>query len=296
MPVTISSGAASQLVITTEPTTSVDVGKSIGNIAVAVEDAYGNIVTGDDSTVTLSGASSLTGTTTAAVSNGVATFTNLLINSPGTFTLTASDGTLTPADTDPITVAIGNVVIAGHTIKPIAINTQTAFGQSTAKLLTLSVQSQADGAVVLKKKFHVKNGKATISNLKLHQAGNYTLVIADAQGQTTTQQLTVVSAAANRLVFATQPTSGNGNLAVSVDVLDKYGNICANANGTLVTLHLRPYPALGADTELTGTVTAEIVNGIATFPDVSVHHTGKARLWATAKGLEDARSSIFTNV
>ncbi len=81
-----------------------------------------------------------------------------------------------------------------------------------------------------------------------------------------------------------------------MEVLDKYGNVCTNANGTLVTLHLRPYSALGADTELTGTVTAEIVDGIAAFPDLSVHHTGKARLWATAKGLEDARSSIFTNV
>ena len=63
-----------------------------------VEDANGNTVTADTSTVTLtlsSGTFASGGNTaTASAVNGVATFGNLVINTAGTYTLAASDGTL----------------------------------------------------------------------------------------------------------------------------------------------------------------------------------------------------------
>jgi hypothetical protein len=88
----------------------------------------------------------------------------------------------------------------------------------------------------------------------------------------------------------------NGSEVVRVQVTDQYGNACNTATGTLVTLHLGPHAALGSHPKLTGTLTAEVVNGVATFQGISVHHTGRGRLWATAKGLLHARSNIFTNV
>src|SRR5262249_59981568 len=77
-------------------------------VTVAVRDAFGNTVTNDTSTVTLtlssgtfSGGSS---TVSAAAVNGVATFGNLVINAAGSYTLAASDGTLTGATSNPFTI------------------------------------------------------------------------------------------------------------------------------------------------------------------------------------------------
>ena len=73
-------------------------------IAVNVENASGNVVAADDSTVTLAIASGPAGATlggmvSAVAVNGVATFPNLSLNQVGMYTLTASDGTLSPTST-----------------------------------------------------------------------------------------------------------------------------------------------------------------------------------------------------
>ena len=70
---------------------------------VSVEDANGNVVTSDNSSVTVAigtnpGGGTLGGTLTVAAVNGVATFSNLSINKAGTgYTLTATDGSLSGA-------------------------------------------------------------------------------------------------------------------------------------------------------------------------------------------------------
>ena len=68
---------------------------------VSVEDANGNVVTSDGSSVTIAiganpGSGTLGGTLTVAAVNGVATFSDLSINKAGTgYTLTAADASLT---------------------------------------------------------------------------------------------------------------------------------------------------------------------------------------------------------
>src|SRR5205085_1880831 len=74
---------------------------------VKVEDAYGNVVTSDSSNVTAtlsSGTGTLQGTTTIAASSGVATFTNLRIDTTGAKTLHFADGALTTANSGSFTV------------------------------------------------------------------------------------------------------------------------------------------------------------------------------------------------
>ena len=71
-------------------------------MTVEVEDPNGNVLTGNTSTVTLAVASGRGGfatgsTTSVAAVNGVATFSNLLLDTAGTYTLSAERRSLTPA-------------------------------------------------------------------------------------------------------------------------------------------------------------------------------------------------------
>jgi hypothetical protein len=116
--VTVSPAAASKLAFGQQPTNTV-VGTTISPaVTVRVLDAYGNLVSGDDTdvvTVALgagSPAGVLSGTTSATVSGGVATFSNLSINSTGTgFTLAGSSGSLTGATSASFNITSANKVI-----------------------------------------------------------------------------------------------------------------------------------------------------------------------------------------
>jgi len=79
-------------------------------VTVDVEDINGSIVTSDNSLVTLAIASGpagavLGGTTSVAAVNGVATFTNLSVTTPGTYTLSATDGALATAVSGSFTIS-----------------------------------------------------------------------------------------------------------------------------------------------------------------------------------------------
>jgi hypothetical protein len=79
-------------------------------VTVAVVDAHGNTIPTSNQLVTLSIASGpagavLGGTTAVAAVDGVATFRDLTLNLPGTYTLRATGGTLTPDFSNPFTVA-----------------------------------------------------------------------------------------------------------------------------------------------------------------------------------------------
>jgi hypothetical protein len=95
------------------------------SITVDVEDSLGNIVTTDNSIVTLSigsnpGAGNLLGTRTVTAVNGVATFSGLAIDAVGSgYTLVASDGGLTTAISAPFS-------IGANPAQPAVVNTAGA--------------------------------------------------------------------------------------------------------------------------------------------------------------------------
>jgi uncharacterized repeat protein (TIGR03803 family) len=312
-PFIITPGAATQLVVVGQPT-SATVGQSIGAVAIEVEDAFGNLAASNQSNVTLSAeltgavsagvssaGSALTGTTTLAARNGVAVFDGLSIATDGNYSLSATDAALTPAVSAALTIsgtpAPTNVLIAGKKIAPLVINTSTAFPQSIGVLKRLSVriQSASGGKTVLSETIRVKNSRAILGNLNIHKAGVYNVVISDANGQSMTQQLAIVASAPAQLSFVTQPNFVNGQSAVAVRVLDRYGNLSTAADGTTVTLQLGPHPILGSQPTLGGTLTATVDNGLASFPDVTVNQNGRARLLASDGKLRPARSNVFSN-
>ena len=101
--ITVTAGTASKLVMKTEPSASVTAGAAFSTQpAVYVEDTYGNVVTGNSSTVTATvqaGTGPLTGTLTAVASSGVATFSGLAAPTlaQAGLKLTFTDGSLASA-------------------------------------------------------------------------------------------------------------------------------------------------------------------------------------------------------
>ena len=91
-----------QLAFTTQPVNGTP-GSALPAIVVQLQDASGNISAASNAPVTLTSSSSSISTTVNAV-NGVATFSGLLIGTPGTYALTATSPGLASATSRPFTI------------------------------------------------------------------------------------------------------------------------------------------------------------------------------------------------
>ena len=104
---TVTAAAAAKMVFIQQPTSTPADAVISPAITVAMEDAYGNLIIRDTSTVTLSiasGPGAISGTTTATVVGGIATFSNVVLPIAGTYTLAAADGSLMSATSTAFTV------------------------------------------------------------------------------------------------------------------------------------------------------------------------------------------------
>ena len=103
-------GRHKRLMIEVQPSPTAAAGQSFAvQPVVYEEDRFGNVETGDNSTVVTaviaSGTGSLQGKVTATVSRGVAAFTNLAGSSGGTIASQFESGSLSPATSSGVTVA-----------------------------------------------------------------------------------------------------------------------------------------------------------------------------------------------
>jgi hypothetical protein len=107
--------------------------------------------------------------------------------------------------------------------------------------------------------------------------------------------VTVTPAAADHLLFLQQPTdtaAGQTMGAVVVAVVDQYGNIETGDNSDTITLSIGVNPSGGT---FSGTLTVTVVNGVATFTDLSIDLAGTGyTLHATTTGLAGADSGAFS--
>ena len=199
----ISSGPATKLVITTAPSSTALSGVALSvQPVLTVEDAAGNVVTSDTSTVTAritNGGVSLTNGAKTAV-NGVAIFSGLAINaSVGTYTLTFTDGNLTAAVTGYIAVSAGPATGLAVTVEPsqlsasgVALTTQpvvkvvdsggNVITSVNSGQITAAVGSGVGGAVTSGALANISYGVATFSGLAITgiSGGQYQLVFTGA--------------------------------------------------------------------------------------------------------------------
>jgi hypothetical protein len=255
--------ASSRLVFTQQPTQTV-AGVAISPaVTVAVENAAGNIITTDNSLVTLTistGAFANGSTTvTAQAVNGVATFSNLVIDAANSYNLTASDGSLPSTQSNPFNiVAQGSRLVftqqpnntyAGEAVNPsVALSLEDGFG-NVATANTSSVTLTLSGGTFFGGGTTVTavpvNGVASFNNLVITAPGTYTLTATD-QG--------LISAVSYSFVIGTHPL-------VTID-----DNNANNVGGTPQVVYSNPTSNwVQTSTSLTnnfgGTITSDSTGG-----------------------------------
>lgn len=207
-----------------------------------VASAFGGAVTAALGPGAPAGAA-LGGTTSVNAVNGVATFGNLQLTVPGTYTLSLSAGALAAAVTPPITVTAGPVVALAFQNYPLAGATAGvplgAFGVSVTdqfgNVVTdfagpITVTANGPGAATpLTVTGNAVAGIATFGALTLMTAGNYTLTATGASLGKTGPAFIVAPAPARRLVLAGGGgQSGTGGAALAAPVVvtatDALGN------------------------------------------------------------------------
>jgi hypothetical protein len=294
-----------QLAITAAPPASVAAGSGF-SLSVAVEDPLGNVITSFSGSVTLGlqtnpGSGTLSGTLTANVVNGVATFNGLTLNAAGAgYTLMASSGTLTPAVSSAITVTPGSGLKLAVTTEPpssvtagaglgVAVTVEDQFGNVVSNYtgtVTLALATNPGGTSLGGKlTATVSAGVATFTGLTLNVADpGYTLTATSPNvTSATSTAITVTPAGVTKLAIKAEPPGavdeGQGfGLAVAAE--DQFGNVVSTYTGS-VALALQTNPG-GA--MLSGIVTVPVASGVATFSGLTLNLSGNGYVIQATSG------------
>ncbi|MES1247893.1 MAG: invasin domain 3-containing protein, partial [Actinomycetota bacterium] len=303
-------GAATKLVFTQQPS-SANAGASTGTIKVSVEDANNNVVTGDTSNVTVAlttpGGATLSGTKTVAAVAGVATFSGLSVDLANSYTLTATDGSLTSATSSSFTIspaAASKVVFtqqpssanAGASTGTIKASVEDTFGNVvTGDTSNVTVALTTPGGATLSgtKTVAAVAGVATFTGLSVDLANAYTLTASDGALTTgTSSSFTISPAAASKVVFTQQPSNANAGAStgtIKASVEDTFGNVVTGDTSNVTVALTTPGGAT-----LSGTKTVAAVAGVATFTGLSVDLANTYTLTASDGALTTGTSSSFT--
>ncbi|MEI7860357.1 MAG: hypothetical protein WCI26_11085, partial [Acidimicrobiales bacterium] len=314
---TLTFGSANRLNVTTQPAGAANGVAFTTQPVVTIEDASGNTVTGSSASVTLAvatGSGSLACTDiSVTATNGIATFAGCKITGTvGSYTLTATSGSLASATTDSFTLAHGSATKMAFTTQPggaangVAFTTQPvvtvqdASGNTvTGSSASVSLASSAGTLACTGNPVNATNGVATFRGCSLTGIiGLYTLT-ATSGGLTgaTTNSITLTYGAAAKLMVTVQPSGAvNGEAFTTqpvVTVLDSANNIVTDSNAQ-VTLAVASGTG-SMDCTNTGGLTATASNGIATFIGCSLSGTvGNFTLVASSGSLTSATTSSFS--
>src|SRR5207249_590802 len=316
----IAAAAADRLVFTVQPVSTTAGAAIAPAVQVTAQDGLGNTVPSFTGSVTVAlgnnpVAGTLTGTTTVAATNGVASFASLSIDRAGSgYTLTAAATGVTTGSSAAFSITPGTAAtllftvqpsnaLAGAAITPAVQvvahdaqgNTATGFSGNVTMALGANPGS---GTLAGTTTVAAASGVATFANLSINKAGTGYTLTASASGPTsaTSNPFTVSAAAATQLAFTVQPTNGAAGAAltpaVQVTARDAQGNVATDFTGT-VTVALGVNPG-GAT--LSGPTSVAAVSGVATFSSLSIDKVGTGYTLTAAdpgEGLSGATSTAF---
>lgn len=263
------SAATSKLAFLQSPTMGT-AGQALNPVVkIAIENANGQVVTNNNSTVTLSigsgpGGFAAGSTVSVAAVNGIATFSNLKLNVAGSYTLTASDTGATSATSSSLTIRAGlpakiaypQIPATGVVNRPLSpsvvVAVEDSFGNvvtSSTAVVTVTVAS-GPGRFTAGSTTTVTavQGRANFSNLALGTIGTYTLSAAGGGftaastgitigTQLTTPVLSIQRLSSSSVLLTWTPVSGaQGYHVYWSDGFDRYylGTLAAGVTRTQV--------------------------------------------------------------
>ena len=265
-------------------------------VTVAVEDANGNVETGDNTTTvslaigTNPGGGTLAGRLSRRqVASGVATFAGLSINKVGTgYTLTAASTPTYTAATSaafnitpgaatqlafvqgPTNAAAGSAITPAVTVAVEDANGNVETGDHTTTVSLAIGTNPGGGTLTGGSAVTVVAGVATFSSVSIDLIGaGYTLTASStpSYAAATSSAFTITPGAANHLAFVQGPSNTVAGAtmtpAVTVAVEDASGNVETGDSSTAVALNIGTNPSGGT---LTGGGSVTASAGIATFP------------------------------
>ncbi len=307
--IVVSPAAATSLVFGQQPTKATAGAAITPAPTVLIEDVYGNVVTGDSSTVTLtlSGATFEGGSNalTAHASEGVATFSGLKIDLAGSDSLSASDGSLAPSGAShSFTISPAAAVRLVFHTQPSATATAgqefttqpqvyelDEFGNlETLDSSTVVTASAGNGKGPLQgiAGVTVSGGVATFTNLGENTAGTISLTVnSGTLVPAVSNAVNVMAAPATQLVITTPPPSplvAGQSFTLVVAAKDPFGNVDPTYSGN-VTVSIPNDPSF-----TTTSVAAQ--DGVATFVGLTLNQSASgAAIHVTANGLSAAVTS-----
>jgi hypothetical protein len=321
-PITVTPATIAQLVVTTQPPATVNVGSQFG-FGVTAEDTFGNAIQSYTGTVAVSlqsnpGGATLSSTVVSSLIapaiNGTAVFPGLTLDRPGNgYTLQATSSGLatassafnakaTPATQLVVTSQPPGSIVAGSPFG-LTVAAEDAVGNIDLTFhgpITVAIQSNPGGAVLGGlQTVNAVNGVAIFSGLTLSSVGTgYTLqastnglpMASTAQFNVTGTQTGVSTA---KLQIMAQPpgtVTVGGGFGLTVAAVTSAGAVDPSFNGP-ITLALGNNPGGGA---LGGTTTVTAKNGIATFTGLSLNKAGTGYTLVASSGTLSTATSGFT--
>ncbi len=308
-----SAGAASQLVFTTQPSGVSSASPSTPfttQPVVAIEDAFGNVVTSSNASVNLSmtGGGTLSGCS-ASLSNGVVTFTGCQGSAYGTqISMTASSSGLTSATSTEFNIT-GVPASLVFTTQPAAgISAQTLPTQPvitiydsggrvvTASTTSIALSVSGNGSLQHCTGLAPLNGVINVTTCTL--AGTvgtpYTLTAVQGALSVTSSAMTLTGpGVATQLVFTSQPVAGASESLMTtqpiVKLEDSAGNVATTSSGTISITYSG---GLGSSSCTNLTSVTGVVN-VANCTFAGVVGTNYA-MTASSNNVTSATSTAFT--
>lgn len=291
---------------------------------ITIQDLLGNTKTTETKNVTIAigtnpGSGTLSGTATVAAVNGIATFTDLSINRPGTgYTLTATAENANSGTSNSFNIVVGAKAKLAFTQQPsnstggVAFSTQpqitiqdscdnTVTGATDSITLAIGT-NPGSGTLSGTKTISASAGVATFSGLNIDKAGGGYTLVATASGLTTAYSNGFTVNIGNATHFdvsgITTPLLTGGLASVVVTARDAANNIAAGYNGTIHFTSTDAQAVLPADFGFTATTqsydfwnqTSQADFDAGTKTDVASTSTGNLTL---AGGGFDVGGAIF---
>lgn len=310
--VAVTPGPASQLSITTQPSSPIISGTAFATQPVIqLRDAAGNAVSqsgvGVSAAVTGGGATTVGTATATTNSSGIAAFAGLGISGAGTWTLTFSATGLTSVTSSAVVVTEPASQVSMVTQPSANAQNGVAFAaQPSVRLrdtggapvnqagVSVTASVNGTGATLFGTTTVTTDGTgtATFAGLGLNgTVGQYTLTFSSGSlTSATSNPITLAAGAATKLVVSSQPpaaVASGATFSAAVQLLDANDNV-VTTSGVSVSAALN-----GAGGTLTGGPATTDNAGIAAFSNLSITGTGSFTITFSSTGLTGATSNTI---